>query len=129
VRTNDAVVARRSRLGAWGEDFAAEHLRGLGWAVLERNWRCDEGELDIVALEPAPGAGRVVAVEVKTRAGTGFGQPLEAITRAKLGRLRHLAGRWCREHPGVGRGLRLDAIGVLKRPGLAPVLRHVRGVG
>ncbi|MDR0436048.1 MAG: YraN family protein [Propionibacteriaceae bacterium] len=115
-------------LGAWGEQIAVDHLLGLGWTIADRNWRCDAGELDIVALEPLPGRPPcVVVVEVKAKAGTRYGPPLEAITHRKLNRLRALAVRWVREHPGVGLGLRLDAVGVLKSPGCAPRLTHVRG--
>ncbi|MCL1841983.1 MAG: YraN family protein [Propionibacteriaceae bacterium] len=116
--------------GKRGEDLAARHLRALGWRIVERNWRCSQGELDIVALEPRPDGApaRVVAVEVKTRSGSGYGDPLEAITVAKLRRLRGLATRWYREHPGVGQGLRLDAVGIVKPVGMAPMLTHVRGL-
>jgi putative endonuclease len=116
-------------LGSWGEQLATEYLCALGWAIVERNWRCSAGELDIVALEPVLGQlPRVVVVEVKTKAGDRFGPPLEAITQAKLKRLRELATRWVYEHPDIGSGLRLDAIGVMKLPGHAPQVSHIKGV-
>ncbi|MCL2315946.1 MAG: YraN family protein [Actinomycetia bacterium] len=119
----------RQTTGRRGEHWAAQHLEALGWAIVERNWRCDEGELDIVALAPhEPGPPDLVVVEVKTRSGTGYGSPLEAITAAKARRLRRLAARWRREHPGIGAGLRLDAVGVVKAPGEAPRIAHVRGL-
>ena len=114
-------------MGRFGEGLAAAHLAGLGWTVLDRNWRCRAGELDIVALEPGPPPCLVV-VEVKTKAGPGFGDPLEAITVAKAARLGRLALWWQRCHAGVPDRLRLDAIGVTKLPGQAPALRHVRGL-
>jgi putative endonuclease len=119
-----------SIIGNLGEDLAVRHVQALGWQVAQRNWRCDQGELDIVALEPRPGGGppRVVVLEVKTRTGRGYGDPLEAITAAKLRRLRGLAARWYREHPGSGSGLRLGAIGIVKLAGMAPQVRHVRGL-
>jgi len=118
-----------SAVGRAGEDLAVRHLEGLGWAVIERNWRCEAGELDVVALAPQPGRPpQVVVVEVKTRSGRGFGDPLEAITYEKAQRLRGLAVRWRREHPGIGAGLRIDAIGIVKAPGTAPELTHVRGL-
>ena len=107
--------------------MAASHLLGLGWTILDRNWRCRAGELDIVALEPGRPP-RLVVVEVKAKAGAGFGDPLEAITIAKAARLGRLALWWQRCHPGVPGGLRLDAIGITKQAGQAPVLRHVRGL-
>ncbi|GAA2183290.1 YraN family protein [Brooklawnia cerclae] len=119
----------RGGLGAWGERRAAEHLERLGWRVVDRNWRCPLGELDILALEPNPdGAPTGVVVEVKCRAGTGFGDPLEAITEQKLARLRRLAASW-RQQCGLRLGgLRIDAIGIVKVRGEVSRLRHVRGI-
>lgn len=115
--------------GRRGEDIAADYLQRLGWSVVDRNWRCDIGELDLVCLEPVPGRRPLgVAVEVKTRRGRRFGDPLEAITAAKLARLHRLATQWARNHRSVISGLRLDAVGVLNLPGRAPELRHVRGI-
>ena len=105
------------------------HLEALGWAIVERNWRCDAGELDVVALAPRPaGPPLAVVVEVKTRTGVGFGDPMEAITEAKVHRLRALAVRWRQGHPGIGAGLRVDAIGIVKAPGEAPRLVHLEGL-
>ena len=113
---------RRGIVGAWGETLAAEFLMKLGWDILERNWRCRAGEIDLVAREPG---GRVVLVEVKTRSGRGFGAPLEAITVAKQAKLRELAHHWRRAHRGAG-PVRVDAVGVLReRDGVE--ITHVRG--
>ena len=101
---------RRATVGAWGEAQAALFLERLGWQILERNWRCAAGEIDLVAREPD---GTVVLVEVKTRSGLGYGSPLEAITYAKQSKLRELVHWWRREHRGAG-PLRVDAIGVLR---------------
>ena len=117
----------QNSFGRWGEDLAVAHLRSLGWTILDRNWRCRAGELDIVAHEPGPPL-RLVMVEVKTKAGVRFGDPLEAITVDKAGRLERLALWWQRTHRGVPGSLRLDAVGITKRPGMAPVIRHVRGL-
>ncbi|MFD7645397.1 YraN family protein [Kitasatospora sp. NPDC059795] len=82
-----------SGLGRYGEEVAARRLAEGGLCILERNWRCAEGELDIVALD-----GDTLAVcEVKTRSERGFQQPSEAIDRTKADRLRHLAERWLAE--------------------------------
>lgn len=87
---------RRLELGARGEDLAAGWYEREGYAVLARNWRCREGELDlVVARGPA-----VVFCEVKTRLGAGFGVPAEAVTADKQRRLRHLAVRWLGEQRG-----------------------------
>jgi len=110
-------------LGRWGEDLAAQHLTAAGLEVLERNWRCREGELDVVARESD---GTVVFVEVKTRSSAAFGEPSEAVSRAKAARIRTLACRWLLQHPSGGVPLRFDVISVLRRTGAAPVVRHLR---
>ena len=127
TKTNSMTTAGPSWLGQWGESFAADYLIGLGWTILDRNWRCRAGEIDIVAHEPGPPP-RLVVVEVKTKAGAQFGDPLEAITVVKMRRLGQLGLWWQGRHPEVPGSLRLDAIGVMKVRGFAPVLRHVRGV-
>ena len=62
-----------------GEDLAATYLSGIGWEVVERNWRCPAGELDIIAKRD----GAWVFVEVRTRRGRAFGTPEESLTSAK----------------------------------------------
>ena len=115
---------RSAALGRWGEDLAVQHLTAAGLEVLDRNWRCVEGELDVVARD---GDGTVVFVEVKTRAGTGFGLPTEAVGHVKQRKLRVLASRWLAEHPTGRCGLRFDVVGIVRRPGEAPTVSHLRG--
>ena len=110
-----------------GEDLAATHLERLGWTVLARNWTCPAGELDIVALEPGA-APVVVFCEVKTRRGLRYGAPLEAITAAKVAKLRELALHWMRAQPGSVPHVRFDGLGVLLPPDGVPVITHVRGI-
>lgn len=112
-------------LGATGEEIAARYLVGLGWQVLQRNWRCREGEIDLIARDPDS---TVVFVEVKCRSGLGFGDPLEAITYAKLARLRRLAAAWLAEHGGAVARIRVDAIGVLLVRGQQHQVRHLQGI-
>lgn len=111
-------------LGRWGEDLAAQHLSAAGLELLARNWRCREGELDVVAREAD---GTVVFVEVKTRRTAAFGQPSEAVSRTKAERIRLLACRWLQAHPAGGAPLRFDVVSVVREPGSAPVVRHLRG--
>jgi len=117
----------RHELGRLGEDLAARHLELAGYALLDRNWRCPLGELDLVARQGS----ELVVAEVKTRAGTGWGHPFEAITYAKLARLRRLAGAWCEAHPLDCEGLlvRIDAIAVIAPRGAAATVEHLRGIG
>ena len=97
-------------LGRRGEAAAAEYLTSLGYRIIDRNWRCPRGEIDIVALD----RGELVIVEVKTRTSRAFGDPLEAVTDQKLTRLCVLAGAWRRAHREVrARTTRIDLIGVL----------------
>jgi putative endonuclease len=116
-------VTAKDDLGRLGEQLAADHLLRLGWRILDRNWRCPIGELDIVALDD----GELVVVEVKTRRSRAFGDPLEGVTDAKLTRLCVLAGAWRRAHPALrAASTRIDLIGVLA-PGRAPAsLDHLR---
>lgn len=118
----------RSEVWRFGEELAAAHLQRLGWRILDRNWRCPAGELDIVAL--APGAEpTLVFCEVKCRTGVGFGPPLEAITTRKVTKLRQLAQHWLRARPGVAKHVRFDGVGVLLTTDAPPVLTHVQGIG
>ena len=109
-------------LGAHGERVAATYLTDAGLRVLDRNWRCREGELDIVARE----RDALVFCEVKTRRGVGFGHPVEAVTRAKQQRLRLLAQRWLAAHDEHAPDLRFDVVGVLVRPGRPALVTHLR---
>lgn len=111
-------------LGRRGESLAAEYLAGEGLRVLERNWRCVEGEIDIVALE----GDVTVFVEVKTRSSVAFGHPLDAITVAKMARLRRLAGCWCAVHEPSARKIRIDAVAILAPYGQSPAIEHVRDI-
>ena len=100
--------ARRA-LGRSGEDAAAAWYEGQGYQVVERNWRCREGELDLIVRR-----GRTfVFCEVKSRSSTSFGSPQEAVTRAKQARIRHLAARWLAESPVPAVAIRFDVASVL----------------
>jgi putative endonuclease len=118
-------VHDKIQIGRCGEEAAVRHLLAAGYVVLCRNWRCELGEIDIVARD-----GDVLVIcEVKTRSGLGFGSPLEAVSWEKAARLRRLAGRWLAEHSDVrAASVRIDVVGVL-RQGSAPArIEHVRGI-
>jgi putative endonuclease len=102
-------MAAKDALGRRGEAIAVRHLEASGFAILERNWRCSHGEIDIVARDGVT----LVFVEVKTRSSVDYGHPLEAITPVKLARLRRLAGAWCLAHPEVTGSIRIDAVAVI----------------
>jgi putative endonuclease len=95
-------VAGRPQLAAQGEETVARWYQSCGYIVLARNWRCPQGELDLVLRQ----GDLIVFCEVKTRSSTAFGAPVEAVTRAKQVRLRRAAGRFLEagsEHSGVAR--------------------------
>ena len=115
----------KDELGREGEQVAAEYLERAGLRVLDRNWRCAEGEIDIVAAERQV----MVVCEVKTRSGTRFGTPLEAITRHKQARLRRLASRWLVAHGVLFDEIRIDVIGLIRTPDGLYEIEHIRGVG
>ncbi|MBC2933381.1 YraN family protein [Nocardioides sp. zg-1228] len=121
----DAAAEHRRRLGARGESIAVRHLTGLGLVLLDRNWRCDAGEIDLVLRD-----GDVLVVcEVKTRTSTDFGTPLEAIDRRKADRLRRLAARWLLAHDCHPDDVRIDLVGVLTPHGRPVEVEHVEGIG
>ena len=103
----------KARTGAEGEEAAAEHLRRLGWKILDRNWRSRQLELDIVAEEK----GTLVFVEVKTRAEGGLQSPFEALTPTKKERLCRAAEAWLEAHDAWGRPCRFDLVCVTSRAG------------
>ena len=109
-------------LGARGERIAAAYLTDAGLRLLDRNWRCREGELDIVARE----GDALVFCEVKTRRGNGYGHPVEAVTPVKRRRLRVLAQRWLAAHDEHAPDLRFDVVGVLVRPSRPALVTHLR---
>jgi putative endonuclease len=119
-----ATAAARNALGRYGEAVAERHLTAQGMVVLDRNWRCDEGELDLV-LRDGP---VLVACEVKTRRGTAHGTPHEAVGPAKLDRLRRLAQRWTEAHGVRPADVRVDLVAVLRDRKGAALVDHVRGL-
>lgn len=108
--------------GRLGEDLAAAHLIAQGLIVLDRNWRCEVGEVDIVARE----GDALVICEVKTRSSRRFGSPLEAVTPAKAARLKRLAACWVREHRVRPRQIRIDLVGIVLGQA-EPEIEYVRG--
>ena len=103
------MTQARRALGTKGEDLVAAWYLANGYRVLDRNWRCRDGELDLVVR-----LGRtVVFCEVKTRTSNAFGVPAEAVTRQKQQRIRGLAARWLQESPSPAGEIRFDVASVL----------------
>ena len=114
-------------LGAQGEAVIASYLEESGNEIIDRNWRCPMGEIDIVAISPR---GTIIFVEVKTRSSLRFGEPLEAIHPQKARRLQKLSRAWLIEHevPTPVAGIRIDCAGVLIYKDEAPRIDYRAGV-
>lgn len=117
-------MAAKDELGRRGEDVAAGFLEQQGLVVLSRNWRCRFGELDLVATD----ADRLVVCEVKTRTGTRFGEPAEAVTDRKVARIRRVTNAWLAAHRMGWVEVRFDVLAVLARPGGPVTVQHYRAV-
>lgn len=122
--TTDLPAGRRHALGRYGERVAARYLIERGMALLDRNWRCDVGEIDLVLRD-----GDVLVVcEVKTRTSDDFGTPHEAVHPDKLERLKRLALRWAQEHEVHPGEVRIDLVAVHPQPRGAATVDHVPGL-
>ncbi len=100
--------AGRQRLGRWGEGLAATHLEAAGYTIVERNWRCAGGEIDLVAREGE----EIVFVEVKTRRGRRYGAPEEALTARKAEKLLQLGQQYVYERNLGDVNWRIDLVAV-----------------
>jgi putative endonuclease len=115
----------KDALGKSGERAAADYLQAAGLRILDQNWRCEIGEIDIVAVDRQV----FVVCEVKTRSGVGYGTPLDAVTRAKLRRLRRLAVAWLNAHGVRFDQVRIDVVGLICEGTGGFTIEHVKGVG
>ncbi|HEY2811907.1 MAG TPA: YraN family protein [Acidimicrobiales bacterium] len=102
------TLARRA-LGIAGEDAAAAWYEANGYEVVSRNWRCRDGELDLVVRRNRT----IVFCEVKTRANDVFGSPAEAVNHVKRQKLRVLAAKWLDDSPVRPREIRFDVVSVV----------------
>src|SRR4051794_23524091 len=108
-------MAAKDALGRRGEELAAAYLAEHGLVVLDRNWRCRLGELDIVCTDTR----RLVVCEVKTRSSTRFGLPAEAVDARKAHRIRQLAGAWLAAHHVPWVEIRYDVVADSLEAGVA----------
>ncbi|MGA8846409.1 MAG: YraN family protein [Nocardioides sp.] len=119
------TAASRQALGAYGERVAEEHLAAQGMTLLERNWRCAQGEIDLVLRDGAV----LVVCEVKTRTSMAHGSPHEAITDTKLARLQRLGLLWAEARGVAPQETRVDLVAIMRPRSGAAVVDHVRGIG
>jgi putative endonuclease len=114
-------VAAARDLGVLGERLAARHLRKHGYTILARNYRFGRREIDLIVARDD----LVAFVEVKARAGTGYGHPLEAITAQKRREIERVARFWLHRHGRPALRCRFDAVGVIVRRNGAPIIEHL----
>lgn len=122
--TTGGPSTARQALGAYGEEVAARHLTECGLTVLERNWRCEDGEIDLVLRD----GDTLVVCEVKTRTSLSAGTPHEAITDAKLDRLKRLGERWAEARGVRPPDIRIDLVAVMRPRKGAAIIDHVAGL-
>jgi len=120
MRAKDAV-------GRYGERIAAQHLIDSGLHLIATNWRCAEGEIDIIARD----GDVLVFCEVKTRSSLDYGDPAEAVNRVKAARIRTVALRWLAEQrqlggPAYWPDLRFDVVSIVRSARGAATVRHLR---
>ncbi|MCT1398586.1 YraN family protein [Paenibacillus sp. LC231] len=113
----------RKQKGAAAEELAAAALIEKGYRVLDRNWRCRFGELDIVAET----GGTLVVIEVRSRSGTtSFGTPSESVNARKVMQVRNTAQQYVHHKRYYERPIRFDVISIILRPDLTPVsMEHI----
>lgn len=116
------MTNERKAVGAYGERLAERHLLDQGLVVLDRNWRCRDGEVDLILRD----GDDVVFCEVKTRRGDRYGSPAEAVNPAKVHRLRRLAARWLAESTVRPREVRFDVVAVMPQPKGPALIDHLR---
>ena len=110
--------------GKKGEDIAADYLKEKGFKILERNWRYSiVGEIDIIAVDQKT----LVFIEVKARSSANFGQPIEAVDKIKMGKMKNMANIYLSENPAVQySSYRFDAIGIIL--GKEPEITYYRNI-
>lgn len=113
-------MAAHNELGQWGEEMAVEFLRGKGYAILERDWKSERRDLDIIAWD-----GEVlVFVEVKTRRNRMFADPEQAVNWQKIRHLRQAANHYVKYHR-IDCDIRFDIITVTGTIGNTPEIEHI----
>lgn len=116
-------------IGDRGEALAAAYLEEQGYRILDRQYRFQQAEVDLVCFLPAVPyelGGELVFVEVKTRTGTSFGRPEEAVTLTKQRNIRHAAEAYLYEHRMDGVPCRFDVIAIHLPPGQPPKIEHFK---
>jgi len=115
-----SVNNARQVLGKEGERIAEQYLKRKGYKLVERNYRCSAGEVDLIVLDRRV----IVFVEVKTRTGHGFGTPLEAVQPRKQRKMMQAAQFFLSQKKLHQRDARFDVVGI-SWPGREPMVEHI----
>lgn len=115
------MTTQRRAVGAYGERLAARYLQGKGLVILDRNWRCADGEVDLILRD----GDDIIFCEVKTRRGGRYGSPAEAVNRRKVRKLRGLAAQWLAQSGVRPRAIRFDVVEVRPQPRGATRVEHI----
>lgn len=120
-------MSQHTDLGARGEALAASYLEDKGYHVIERNYRFERAEVDLICYDPtAEPTGDLVFVEVKTRSGLGYGAPEEAVTDAKKEQLVKVSEAYLHQHRMERSSSRFDVVAIVLRQGDAPDIDHIQ---
>ncbi|MGA2151235.1 MAG: YraN family protein [Geobacteraceae bacterium] len=119
----DDLAGRDNKtIGARGEEIACAYLKGQKFTIVERNFRCKGGELDIIAREGKT----LVFVEVKARRTLSFGPPQMAVTSFKQRQISKAALIWLARKKQFGANARFDVVAILLPDHAVPVIDHIR---
>jgi putative endonuclease len=114
------MIDARQVLGKQGEEVAERFLKQKGYKLVERNYRCSAGEVDLIVLDRRV----IVFVEVKTRSGDRFGSPLEAVESRKQRKMMRAAQFFLAQKGLHQRDARFDVVGI-SWPGGEPLVEHI----
>jgi putative endonuclease len=113
----------KKELGSKGEKMASDYLEGIGYRVLDKNFRKREGEIDLIAEKD----GEIAFIEVKTRGGGGFGYPEEAVDDEKIEKMTDVANLWLEEKEKLDNSWRIDIIAIELDSG-TPKITHIKNI-
>ena len=111
----------RKKLGDWGEEQARNYLESEGLVILDKNYRCKLGEIDLIALD----GDYLVFIEVKTRTSTAYGFPVEAIGPRKQKKYIQMASVYTKQKGLHGISFRFDVVEVMVRRQGQPAINHI----
>ena len=116
------MLDSRKEVGTEGEKLAAKFLKRKGYRIIQRNYKCKLGEIDIIAEHD----GTIIFVEVKTRQTQEFGSPQSSVTATKRGQISKVALFYIRAKRLVDQSCRFDVIGITFPPGSRkPEIEHI----